>query len=191
SADVARGHRGDGVGDDRPLPHESAGGYRGSGKGTRKPNLGGRKADRMHTRKETQNLGLRKITDELGPQPIRFEWKDNGKMLPLGDHSAHWANLFGEIMREFLMHFRSWRSIPTVQKAGVLGKIWTQFDLQPHMQSELWLEIRKGIDQHLGKIYTDNKSSLKKDYWVKNSVYETYDVEAIKSQRLAHISAED
>ncbi|GKB83520.1 hypothetical protein Tco_0950415 [Tanacetum coccineum] len=71
SADVARGQGGDGGGDDRPPPHQLAGGCR--GKGTRKPNLGGRKAGRMHTHKETRNLGLRKITDELGPQPIRFE----------------------------------------------------------------------------------------------------------------------
>ncbi|GKA27732.1 hypothetical protein Tco_0713900 [Tanacetum coccineum] len=179
STDVAWGHDGDGDSDDRPPPHEIAGGCR--GKGTRKPNLGGRKAGRMHTRKETKNLGLRKITDELGPQPIRFEWKDNDTMLPLGDHSYHWANLLGEIMREFPMHFGSWRSIPAERKARVLEKIGTQFDLKPHMQSELWPEIRKGIDQHLGKIYTDNKSSLKRDYWVKNPDDETYDVEAIRS----------
>ncbi|GKC06065.1 hypothetical protein Tco_0997675 [Tanacetum coccineum] len=171
SADVARGHSGDGGGDDRPPPHQLAGGCR--GKGTRKPNLGGRKAGRMHTRKETRNLGLRKITDELGPQPIRFEWKDNGTMLPLGDHSSHWANLLGEIVREFPMHFGSWRSIPPERKAGVLGK------------------IGKGVDQHLAKIYTDNKSSSKRDYWVKNPDDETYDVEAIRSRCPANISAED
>ncbi|GJY97890.1 hypothetical protein Tco_0514800 [Tanacetum coccineum] len=83
STNVARGHGGDGGGDNRPPPHELAGGCR--GKGTQKPNLGGRKAGRMHTRKETRNLGLRKIMDELGPQPILFEWKDNGTMLPLED----------------------------------------------------------------------------------------------------------
>ncbi|GKA45335.1 hypothetical protein Tco_0738131 [Tanacetum coccineum] len=175
SADVARGHGGDDGGDDRPPPHESAGGCR--GKGTRKPNLRGTKADIMHTRKETRNLGLRKITDELGPQPIRFEWKDNGMMLTLGDHSAHWANLLGEIVREFPMHFGSWCSIPPERKAGVLGKIGP--------------DIRKGIDQHRGKIYTDNKSSLKRDYWVKNPDDETYNVEAIRSRRPANISVED
>ncbi|GJS53147.1 hypothetical protein Tco_0626509 [Tanacetum coccineum] len=173
SADVARGHGSDGGGDNRPPPHQIASCC--LGKGTRKPNLGGRKAGKMHYRKETRNLGLRKITDELGPQPIRFEWKDNGTMMPLGDHSSHWANLLGEIVREFPMHFGSWRNIPSEQKAR------TQFDLKPHMQSELWLEIRKGIDQHLGKIYMDNKSSLKKDYWVKNPDNETYNVEAIRS----------
>ncbi|GKA87093.1 hypothetical protein Tco_0808804 [Tanacetum coccineum] len=145
----------------------------------------------MHTHKETRNLGLQRITDELAPQPIRFEWKDNGMMLPLGEHSSHWANLLEEIVREFPMHFASWRNIPAERKAGVFGKIGTQFDLTPHMQFELWPEIRKGVDQHLAKIYTDNKSSSKRDYWVKNPDDETYDVEAIKSRCPANISAED
>nr|GEV94977.1 hypothetical protein [Tanacetum cinerariifolium] len=96
-----------------------------------------------------------------------------------------------EIVREFSMHFGSWRIILTEQKARVFEKIETQFDLTPHMQSELWPEIRKGIDQHLAKIYTDNKSSLKRDYWVKSLDDETYDVEAIRSQHLANISAKD
>nr|GEW02383.1 hypothetical protein [Tanacetum cinerariifolium] len=85
-------------------------------------------------------------------------------VLPHDDHSSHWANLLGEI---------------------------TQFDLNPHMQFELWPEIKKGIDQHLGKIYTDNKSSLKRDYWCKNPDNETYDMEAIRSLRPANNSAED
>ncbi|GKD39575.1 hypothetical protein Tco_1259782 [Tanacetum coccineum] len=100
--------------------------------------------------------------------------------MPLGDHSAHWANLLGEIVREFPMHFDSWSIIPAERKAGVLEKIGTRFNLKPHMQSELWPDIRKGIDQHLGKIYMDNKSSLKRGYWVKNLNDETYDVEAIR-----------
>nr|GEW80870.1 hypothetical protein [Tanacetum cinerariifolium] len=102
-----------------------------------------------------------------------------------GDHSAHWANLLEEIVREFPMHFGSWRSIPSERKAEVLRKIG------PHMQSELWPDIRNGIDQHLGKIYMDNKSSLKKDYWVKNPDDETYDVKAIRSQRPTNIFVED
>ncbi|GKB76075.1 hypothetical protein Tco_0942970 [Tanacetum coccineum] len=113
SADVARGHDGDGGSDDRPPPHQAP----------KKTNLGGRKADKMNTRKEARNLGLRKITDKLGPQPIWFKWKDNGTMLPLGEHSSYWANLLGEIVREFPMHFGSWRSIPPERKAGVLEKI--------------------------------------------------------------------
>ncbi|GJY48119.1 hypothetical protein Tco_0438075 [Tanacetum coccineum] len=56
------------------------------GKGTRKPNLGGRNADRMHTPKETRNLGLRKITDELGPQPIRSIKEFPDALLILGEH---------------------------------------------------------------------------------------------------------
>nr|GEW90472.1 hypothetical protein [Tanacetum cinerariifolium] len=71
SADVARGHGGDGGGDDRPPPYQvpiGCGGCLGNrGKGTRKPNLGNRRAGRLHTRQETQNLGLKAITDKSGP----------------------------------------------------------------------------------------------------------------------------
>nr|GEY04899.1 hypothetical protein [Tanacetum cinerariifolium] len=118
SADVVRGHRGDGGGDDRLPPHESARGCR--GKGTWKPNLRGRKAGRMHTSKETQNLRLRKTTDKLGPHSIRFEWKDNGTLLPLAPHairalaryqeghrSTSWQDLHGQQIptsREHLYH---------------------------------------------------------------------------------------
>ncbi|GJX12586.1 retrotransposon gag domain, retroviral aspartyl protease [Tanacetum coccineum] len=61
STDVARGHDDDGGGDDRPPPHHiptDCGGCLGNrGKGTRKPNLGGRRAGRLHNRQETPNLG--------------------------------------------------------------------------------------------------------------------------------------
>nr|GEZ70604.1 hypothetical protein [Tanacetum cinerariifolium] len=69
-ADVARGHGGDGGSDDRPSTHHipgCGGCFANRGKGTQKPNLGGRKADRLHTRQETRNLGLKKITDDKGP----------------------------------------------------------------------------------------------------------------------------
>nr|GEW40684.1 hypothetical protein [Tanacetum cinerariifolium] len=75
---------------------------------------------------------------------------------------------------------RAWKNfdtnIPSERKAGVLKKI------RPHMQSELWPDIRNGIDQHLGKIYMDNKSSLNKDYWVKNPDDETYDMQSSATQ---------
>ncbi|GKB26651.1 hypothetical protein Tco_0866052, partial [Tanacetum coccineum] len=74
SGEVARGHGGDGGGDDRPPPYQIPTGCGGClsnrGKGTRKPNLGGWKAGRLNTYKETRNLGLRKITDQFGPQAI-------------------------------------------------------------------------------------------------------------------------
>ncbi|GJU53232.1 hypothetical protein Tco_1226946 [Tanacetum coccineum] len=120
-ADVARGYYRDGGGDVPPPPHQLGGGCR--GKGTRKPNLGGRKAGRLNTRKETRNLELRKITNKFGPRAIRFEWSDKGTLMPLGDHAAHWANLLREIVWEFLMHFRSWHNIPEEWKAGVMGNI--------------------------------------------------------------------
>nr|GEZ86401.1 hypothetical protein [Tanacetum cinerariifolium] len=70
STDVAWGHDSDGGGDDRPPTHHIPTGcwgcFANRGKGTRKPNLGERKAGRLHTRQETQSLGLKKITDDKG-----------------------------------------------------------------------------------------------------------------------------
>ncbi|GJU22418.1 hypothetical protein Tco_1155760 [Tanacetum coccineum] len=99
SADVVRGHSGDGGGDDRPstyhIPTGCGGCFVNRGKGTGKHNLGGRKAGRLHTRQETRNLGLKKITDDKGPVLIRFEWDDKKTMMPLGDHAYHWSNYLG------------------------------------------------------------------------------------------------
>ncbi|GKG23447.1 hypothetical protein Tco_0391483, partial [Tanacetum coccineum] len=58
-------------------------------KGTRKLNRGGKKAGRLDTHGQTRNLGLRRITDQWGPQQIQFEFSDRGTMMPLGDHAAH------------------------------------------------------------------------------------------------------
>ncbi|GJX36349.1 reverse transcriptase domain-containing protein [Tanacetum coccineum] len=127
SADVARGHGGDGGGDDRPPPYQvptGCGGCLGNrGKGTRKPNLGGRRAGRPHTRQETRNLGLKAITDKSGPVPIRFEVNDRETLMPLGDHAAHWANYLGELVRELPLHYPSWRQMSPERKAGVVAKI--------------------------------------------------------------------
>nr|GFB73289.1 hypothetical protein [Tanacetum cinerariifolium] len=127
SADVAWGHSGDGGGDDRPTPYQvptGCGGFLGNrGKGTRKPNLGGRRAGRLHTRQETRNLGLKAITDKSGPVPIRFEVDNREILMPLGDHAAHWANYLGELVRELPLHYPSWRQMPPERKAGVVAKI--------------------------------------------------------------------
>ncbi|GJQ93666.1 hypothetical protein Tco_0004805 [Tanacetum coccineum] len=153
-SNVVRGHDGD----DRPPPLLIPTGCR--GKGTRIPNRGGQKAGRLDTSRPTRNLGLRSITDKSGPVKIRFEFSDRGTLMPLGDHAAHWSNLLGEIVREFPMHYPA----------------WGQFNLAPHMQSDHWPDIYKGIQQQLAKIYTDNKSALKKEHWVAKPD-ETYDVD--------------
>nr|GEX89501.1 hypothetical protein [Tanacetum cinerariifolium] len=54
----------------------------------------------QHTRQETHNLGLKKITDDKCPVPIRFEWDDKKTMMPLGEHASHWSNYLEELIRE-------------------------------------------------------------------------------------------
>nr|GEZ54734.1 hypothetical protein [Tanacetum cinerariifolium] len=124
SADVAQGHGGDRGGDYRRPPHQVSIGCGGClDKGTQKPNLGGRKASRLHTSQDTRNLRLKKITDVHIPVPIWFEWNDKETLMPLGDHVGHWSNYLGELVREFSMHCPSWHQVSTEQKARILAKI--------------------------------------------------------------------
>ncbi|GKC81082.1 hypothetical protein Tco_1136799 [Tanacetum coccineum] len=43
---------------------------------------------------------------------------------------SHQANYLREIVRELLLHHPSWRQVLPEQKAGVMAKIGTQFDLR-------------------------------------------------------------
>nr|GEZ42980.1 hypothetical protein [Tanacetum cinerariifolium] len=184
----------DGGCDDRPPPYQVPTGCEGflgnRGKGTRKPNLGGRRTGRLHTRQETRNLGLKAITDKSGPVPIRFEVDDRETLMPLGDHAAHWANYLEELVRELPLHYPSWRKMPSEQKAGIVANIRTQFDLRPHMESDRWPQIYAGIQQHLQKIYNGKKAALKEIYWVSEED-ESYDLECIRRGRPSHISEAD
>ncbi|GJY73500.1 hypothetical protein Tco_0477931 [Tanacetum coccineum] len=100
-------------------------------KGTRKPNLGGRRAGRQHTRQETRNLGLNTITDKSGPVSIWFEFGDRETRMPLGEHAAHWANYLGELVRELPLHY------PSGVKCGG-EKAGTQFDMRRTWNSDRW-----------------------------------------------------
>ncbi|GKC22937.1 hypothetical protein Tco_1025087 [Tanacetum coccineum] len=153
SADVARGHGGDGGGDDRPLytywlPRE--------------------------------------------PENPTGEAEKPADSIPAGKlgTSAHRSNLLGEIVREFPMHYPFWHKIVPERKAGVIGNIRSQFDLTPYMQSPIWPNIHKGIEQQLAKMYTDNNSALKHEHSVLKPDG-TPDEEGIRSRRPANITPAD
>nr|GFB31237.1 hypothetical protein [Tanacetum cinerariifolium] len=154
---VARGHDGDGGSDDRPSPYQVPTEY--GGKGTRKPNLGGRRAGRLLTRQETRNLGLKAITDKSGPVPIRFEVDDRETFMPLGDHEAHWTNYLGEFVREFPLHYPSWRQMSPERKAGVVAKIKAALEERywvPEEDETYDLErIRRGRPLYISKVDWD------------------------------------
>nr|GEU32162.1 reverse transcriptase domain-containing protein [Tanacetum cinerariifolium] len=182
STDVARGHGGDGGGNDHPPQYQIPTGCGGClVKGTQKPNLGGRRAGRMHTRQVTRNLRLKVITDKNGPVPIRFEFGDRDTLMPLGDHAAHWANYLSELVRELPLHYLSWRQMPSKQKAGSWQRSGKVISLSFYPQ------IYAGIQQHMQNIYNGKKAALMERYWVPDED-RTYDVECIRRERPSHIS---
>nr|GEU44548.1 hypothetical protein [Tanacetum cinerariifolium] len=75
------------------------------------------------TRQETRNLGLKKITNDKGPVPIRFEWDDKKTLMPLGDHASRWSNYLGELIKEMPLYYPSWQKVLAERKAAILTKI--------------------------------------------------------------------
>nr|GEU33969.1 Ty3/gypsy retrotransposon protein [Tanacetum cinerariifolium] len=151
---VAHGHGGDGGGDDPSRPPARLSGTGCLGVGGRKATEGrggGRNRGGKGVRKETRNLGLKKLVDENRWLPITFEVNN---MIHIGTYAAKWSNLVGELQN---------------------------FDLAPHMRSERWTDIQQGIEQHITKVYTDNKSYLKGKYWTVKPGEER-DVAAIRSR---------
>ncbi|GJZ26862.1 hypothetical protein Tco_0571115 [Tanacetum coccineum] len=150
--DVARGHGGDGGGDDRPPPYQVPTGCEGClgnrGKGTRKPNLGGRRVGRPHTRQETRNLGLKAITDKSGPVPIRFEVNDRETLMCLSvDHAVIGPTTRGSSLGMLPLHYHS--LAPIVRRERKAG------------------------------IYNGKKAALKERYWVPEEDG-TYDLERLR-----------
>nr|GEY14299.1 DNA-binding pseudobarrel domain-containing protein [Tanacetum cinerariifolium] len=170
SADVAWGHGGDGGGDDR--------------KGTRKPNLGGRKAGRLHTRQETRNLGLKKITDDKGSVPIRFEWDDKKTLMPLGEHASHWSNYLGELIREMPLYYPSWQKVSTERKIGILR---SRFGMIPGTKPEPLKIAKTGQKSTVVCRQGSRSLALLRDQMMESSATREYpgDVEAAGS-RLQH-----
>nr|GEU65933.1 hypothetical protein [Tanacetum cinerariifolium] len=93
--------------------------------------------------------------------------------------------------REMPLYYPSWQKVPAERKAAIVTKIWTQFDLKLHLQSQRWTDINTGIHHHLQKLYNTNKASLKAAYWVINPETGTYDVESIRKRRPENITLAD
>ncbi|GKB26251.1 F-box domain containing protein [Tanacetum coccineum] len=169
SADVARSYGGDGGGEDRPppphVPTGCGGCFVNRGKDTRKPNLGGRGASRLHTRDKTQNLSLKEIAEAKGPVSIQFDVGDKQTLNPLGPYAAQWSNYIGEVIRSVPLYYPSWENVPKERKVVLISNIGTLFDLRPHMESPRWTDIYEGINIHLQKAYNTNKASFKAKHW--------------------------
>ncbi|GJW73485.1 F-box domain containing protein [Tanacetum coccineum] len=161
------------------------------GKGTRKPNLGGRGAGRLHTRDKTRNLSLKEIAEAKGPVSIQFDVGDKQTLNPLGPHAAQWSNYIGEVIRSVPLYYPSWEKVPKERKAALISNIGTLFDLRPHMESPRWTDIYEGINMHLQKAYNTNKASFKAKHWRVDPQTGTYDVEAIRQARPEEITADE
>ncbi|GJZ78940.1 hypothetical protein Tco_0643777, partial [Tanacetum coccineum] len=166
SADVARGHGGDGGGDDRPPPHQIPTGCGGC--------LGNR-AGKQHTRQETRNLGLKAIMDKSGPVPIRFEFGNRETLMPLGEHGGSLGQLpWGPVGELPLLHPSGATCYRRRSTRLTCVLIWNL--IAGH------LSMRPS-----SSIYKGKKATLKEKHWIPD-LDETYDLERIRKSRPSHIS---
>ncbi|GJZ10599.1 ribonuclease H-like domain-containing protein [Tanacetum coccineum] len=111
-----------------------------TGKGKRKPNLGGMAAGRLNTRDKTRNLSLKEITDKKCPVPIRFELRDKQTLMPLSDHAAYWSSYIGEVIRGVPLYYPSWLKVPKERKVALI----TDIGIYTQTNHNLWDIIVNG-----------------------------------------------
>ncbi|GJV37120.1 hypothetical protein Tco_1409597 [Tanacetum coccineum] len=133
SADVARGHGGDGGGDDRPPPHQIPTGraYENQFAGS-----GGRAGKAAIPPGGPVNLRLAHLTVSM---------------------RLHWANYLGELVRELSLHHPSWRQMPPEQKAGVMARIGLVIASPHDIRSLAILSSARPSAKHIQKIYNGIK----------------------------------
>ncbi|GKA96609.1 F-box domain containing protein [Tanacetum coccineum] len=197
SADVARGHGGDGGGDDRPPPYQvptGCGGCLGNrGKGTRKPNLGGRRSGQAAypPGDPIPRVKASRIRKRSGPVPIRFlRLTTEETLMPLGDHLRSLGKYSKSLVRECLA-LPFFRQIRRSGRRGSVGKEWCKPSLTcvPTWNPTAGHKsMRASIPpQNLQKIYNGKKAALKERYWVPEEDG-TYDLERLRRGRPTHIS---
>nr|GEU58570.1 hypothetical protein [Tanacetum cinerariifolium] len=64
------------------------------------------------------------------------------------------------------------------------------FDLMSHIRSKLWPRIKKGIEQHMARVYVDNKFALKAKHWTVGPDG-TREVAAIRSRPPTNVKQAD
>ncbi|GJV44024.1 hypothetical protein Tco_1428560 [Tanacetum coccineum] len=104
------------------------------GKGTRKPNLGGRRAGRLHTCQETRNLGLKAIRIRV-ERPDWFDGKTRDPSCLSGEHAALWGTTSGSSLGSCPCIDPSWRKCRG-DKGGVVAKIGRKLRLME------WSDLR-------------------------------------------------
>ncbi|GJZ54625.1 hypothetical protein Tco_0609510 [Tanacetum coccineum] len=140
------------------------------GKGTRKPNLDGRRAGMIYPPGDPEPQAKSPYHDKNGPRPLNpVEYGDQREprclsvtMLLIWDNYSSGASLW-----DFSVHHPTFLAPSTAEAEGEgCGKDW--HDFATHMESDRWPKIYAGIQQHLQKLYNGKKDALKERYWVPN-----------------------
>ncbi|GKB74261.1 acidic leucine-rich nuclear phosphoprotein 32 family member A [Tanacetum coccineum] len=110
-----------------------------------------------------------------------FEAKDQKTFKPVGRYGANFSSYVGELIKEIPLYYDSWEKVPLTDKAPLIPRLQTYFDLQPHLNDETVIKIngedktvgslvRAGLQRDFARRYSDKKCKFKDKWFNKKTV---------------------
>ncbi|GJY67682.1 hypothetical protein Tco_0470664 [Tanacetum coccineum] len=99
---------------------------------------------------------------------IVFVAKDQKTFKLVGQYGANFSSFVGELIKEIPHYYDSWEKVPPSDKAPLIPRLQTYFDLPPHLNDETVIKIngedktvgslvRVGLQRDFARRYSDNK----------------------------------
>ncbi|GJV02180.1 retrovirus-related pol polyprotein from transposon TNT 1-94 [Tanacetum coccineum] len=134
-------------------------------------------------RGESKHKALKKAFKQNGYRKLEivFEAKDQKTFKPVGRYGANFSSYVGELIKEIPQYYDSWEKVPPADKAPLIPRLQTYFDLQPHLNDETVIKIngedktvgslvRAGLQRDFARRYSDNKCKFKDKWFNKKTV---------------------
>nr|GEV46499.1 hypothetical protein [Tanacetum cinerariifolium] len=117
-----------------------------------------------------QCKGVKKAFKQNGYRKLEivFEAKDQKTFKPVGQYGANFSSYVGELIKEIPQYYDLWEKLPLMDKASLIPRLLTYFDLLPHLNDETVIKIngkekkvgslvRAGLQMDFARRYSDNK----------------------------------
>ncbi|GJX65684.1 acidic leucine-rich nuclear phosphoprotein 32 family member A [Tanacetum coccineum] len=124
----------------------------------RRPKMLPHQCEGSGKRRESKHKALKKAFKQNGYRKLEivFEANDQKTFKPVGQYGANFSSYVGELIKEIPQHYDSWENVPPTDKAPLIPRLQTYFDLQPHLNDETVIKIN-GEDKTMGSLARQEK----------------------------------
>ncbi|GKC61122.1 acidic leucine-rich nuclear phosphoprotein 32 family member A [Tanacetum coccineum] len=134
-------------------------------------------------RGESKRKALKKSFKQNGYRKLEivFVAKDQKTFKLVGQYGANFSSFVGELIKEIPHYYDSWEKVPPSDKAPLIPRLQTYFDLPPHLNDETVIKIngedktvgslvRAGLQRDFARRYSDNKCKFKDKWFNKKTI---------------------